>query len=220
MYVNWRELALHFFVKVIVKLLLIIILKSDSTRDNFLKFLEVKLSPQKSMWWIPILVAVFVRIDLPRDVVLQVIVTCSELESEKWISSKAFWRRSIPLVTSIKNFGIESLFTANLQALTNEDQLKTSPGFGENHFEKNLQGQERKELFRKTKKVLIEICNIHHIYCLVNCLVNLFSTAQKMKFSITNFFSKCDQIRRFLRIWSHLLRKSVMENFIFCAVFF
>ena len=23
----------------------------------------------------------------------------------------------------------------------------------------------------------------------------------------------------FLRIWSHLLKKSVMENFIFCAVF-
>ena len=41
---------------------------------------------------------------------------------------------------------------------------------------------------------------------------------QKMKFFITDFFSKCDQIRRFLRIWSHLLKKSVMENFIFCAV--
>ena len=43
-------------------------------------------------------------------------------------------------------------------------------------------------------------------------------TAQKMKFSITDFFSKGEQIRRFLRIWSHLLKKSVMENFIFCAV--
>ena len=37
-----------------------------------------------------------------------------------------------------------------------------------------------------------------------------------MKFSIQDFFSKCDQIR----IWSHLLKKSWMENFIFCAVFF
>ena len=37
-------------------------------------------------------------------------------------------------------------------------------------------------------------------------------TVQKMKFSIKNFFS------RFLRIWSHLLKKSFMENFIFCAV--
>ena len=42
--------------------------------------------------------------------------------------------------------------------------------------------------------------------------------AQKMKFSIKEFFSKYDQIRRKLRIWSHLLRKSLMENFIFCAV--
>ena len=43
-------------------------------------------------------------------------------------------------------------------------------------------------------------------------------TAQKMKFSIKDFFSKCDQIRRKLRICSHLLKKSLMENFIFCAV--
>ena len=41
----------------------------------------------------------------------------------------------------------------------------------------------------------------------------------KRKFSITDFFSKCDQIRRKLRICSHLLKKSVMENFIFfCEV--
>ena len=39
-----------------------------------------------------------------------------------------------------------------------------------------------------------------------------------MKFSIKDFFSKCDQIRSFLRIWSHLLKKSLMEDFIFCAV--
>ena len=46
------------------------------------------------------------------------------------------------------------------------------------------------------------------------------STAQKMKFSIKDFFSKCDQIRRKLRIWSHLLKKSLMEmeSFIFCSV--
>ena len=43
-------------------------------------------------------------------------------------------------------------------------------------------------------------------------------TAQKMKFSIKDFFSKCDQIRRKLRIWSHLPKKFLMENFIFCAV--
>ena len=41
---------------------------------------------------------------------------------------------------------------------------------------------------------------------------------KKMKFSIKDFLSKCDQIRSFLRIWSHVLKKSLMENFIFCAV--
>ena len=43
-------------------------------------------------------------------------------------------------------------------------------------------------------------------------------TAQKMKFPIKDFFSKCDQIRRKLRIWSHLLKKSLIENFIFCVI--
>ena len=36
-------------------------------------------------------------------------------------------------------------------------------------------------------------------------------TAQKMKFSVKLFFSKSEEI-------SHLLKKSLMENFIFCAV--
>ena len=39
-----------------------------------------------------------------------------------------------------------------------------------------------------------------------------------MKFSTKDFFNKCDQIRSFLRIWSHLQKKSLMENFFFCAV--
>ena len=43
-------------------------------------------------------------------------------------------------------------------------------------------------------------------------------TAQKIKFLIKDFFNKCDQIRRKLRIRSYLVKKSLMENFIFCAV--
>ena len=39
------------------------------------------------------------------------------------------------------------------------------------------------------------------------------------KFSIKDFSNKDYQIRKKLRIWSHLLKKSLMENFIFCAVF-
>ena len=44
-------------------------------------------------------------------------------------------------------------------------------------------------------------------------------TEQNMKFSIKDFFSKWDQNRSFLQIWSHLLKKSLMETFIFCAVY-
>ena len=39
-----------------------------------------------------------------------------------------------------------------------------------------------------------------------------------MKFSIKDFLSKCDQIRRKLRIRSHLPKKSLMENFVLSAV--
>ena len=46
------------------------------------------------------------------------------------------------------------------------------------------------------------------------------SLHKKMKFSIKDFFSKSAQIRSFLRIWSHLMKKYLMENFIFCEVFF
>ena len=63
--------------------------------------------------------------------------------------------------------------------------------------------------------------NFKHFYLKMSTLYDtsqLYLTVQKMKFSIKDFFSKCDQIRRKLRIWSHLLKKSLMENFIFCAV--
>ena len=37
-----------------------------------------------------------------------------------------------------------------------------------------------------------------------------------MKFSIKDIFSKSDQIRNKLRIWSYVLEKPLMKNFIFC----
>ena len=56
----------------------------------------------------------------------------------------------------------------------------------------------------------------------VNLLVLAFFmiTARKVKFSIKDLLSKCDQIRRKLRIWSHLLKNAFMESFIFCVVDF
>ena len=47
---------------------------------------------------------------------------------------------------------------------------------------------------------------LHHRHCTKNGV------------SINDFFSKCDQICSFLRIWSHFLKKSLMENFIICTV--
>ena len=39
-----------------------------------------------------------------------------------------------------------------------------------------------------------------------------------MKFSIKDYFSKCDRIHSFLLVWSHLLKKSLRKNFIVCRV--
>ena len=57
---------------------------------------------------------------------------------------------------------------------------------------------------------------------LIKCKVivnKFFFTTQKMEFSITDFFSKYNQFRRNL-VTLHLLKKSSMENVIFCAAFF
>ena len=72
-------------------------------------------------------------------------------------------------------------------------------------------------LLRKISQNLQETTCSESVFRLLNCNI-IKNTAQNLEFSITDFFSKCDQIRRFLRIWSHLLKKSVMENFILRAV--
>ena len=39
-----------------------------------------------------------------------------------------------------------------------------------------------------------------------------------MKFFVKDFFSKCDQIHSFIRIWLRLLKRLLKEKFNFCAV--
>ena len=57
------------------------------------------------------------------------------------------------------------------------------------------------------------------VSCYLKNMKKIFDcTTLKMKFSVKDFLSKCDQIRWKLRIWSHLLNKSLMESFNFCAV--
>ena len=48
--------------------------------------------------------------------------------------------------------------------------------------------------------------------------LNFGSLIVVIKSSIKDFFSKCGQIHSFLQIWLHLLKKSLMENFIFCTI--
>ena len=43
-------------------------------------------------------------------------------------------------------------------------------------------------------------------------------TTQKVKFSAKDLFDKCEQIRSFMRICSHLLNKFLTKKFIFCAL--
>ena len=57
---------------------------------------------------------------------------------------------------------------------------------------------------------------IYTFTVLISCKTS--HTAKKMKFPIRDFFSICDQIRRKLWIWSHLLKTSLVENFVFRGV--
>ena len=61
---------------------------------------------------------------------------------------------------------------------------------------------------------------LFHLLGLLLDLICFFAQHKKMKFFIEDFSSKCDQTRSFLRIWSDWLEKSLMENFIFCAMLY
>ena len=88
----------------------------------------------------------------------------------------------------------------------------------------------KKSIYRLKKRAMFEcifVCIIFPPHSSVIVLYNSFNiqtfgyatdihTTQKMKFFIEDFFSKCDQIRSFRQIWSHLLKKSLMGGI--CAV--
>ena len=60
---------------------------------------------------------------------------------------------------------------------------------------------------------LKQIGKDYYTSCILSCKclsTVTMNTAQKIKFSIKDVFSKGDQIRSFLRIWSHLLKKSLI----------
>ena len=70
-------------------------------------------------------------------------------------------------------------------------------------------------LFSTVKNSVRKTADINYELDQLNLLFECLYIAQKVKFSIKDFFSECDQIRRKMWIWSYLLKKSLMENFVF-----
>ena len=116
-------------------------------------------------------------------------------------------KRSLPLVLKETQFGH---YGGRIFRLSYEKQFWTQ----------YWQSIDTNIVYQKLPFSNIEIKNVSlkHLNSSAKGNAILPYTAQKMKFSIKDFFSKCDQIRSSLRIWSHLPKKSLMENFIFCAV--
>ena len=81
------------------------------------------------------------------------------------------------------------------------------------HLSGNLKIRQKFSQKTYSNQKFWHLCYIHSYPSAVTIL-----NAQKMKFFIKNFFSKYDQVCRKLRIWSHLLKEFLIENFIFCAV--
>ena len=80
----------------------------------------------------------------------------------------------------------------------------------------------KKPFWQKLKYLDNEKSFSGEIKNIFNPFKNIFSCQrlyQTLECAFNDFLSKCDQIRRNLRIWSYLLKKSLMKNFIFCTVY-
>ena len=116
-----------------------------------------------------------------------------------------------PLYPSINFFYISLLKSLNLVLFSGtklDAHLGTWIGFSNNH---QVIQQGLHEAIKQP--FLIKLRNIR-----LKNGASFVDTAQKMKFSIKCFFSKYDQICR--KLWNCIfsLKKSLMENFVFCAV--
>ena len=76
------------------------------------------------------------------------------------------------------------------------------------------------QIFLRKVHLFKQIKTVHIFIEFPGLSLIIHHTAQKMKFSIKDFFSKCDEIPRKMWIWPHLLKKSLMENLFFCTVSF
>ena len=84
-------------------------------------------------------------------------------------------------------------------------------------YERKLQSVSWNDPLGNQKRIR-EIFNNNYSYkfhggsLLLTAEVAASSTAQEMQFSIKNFFSICNQIRKKLRIWSYLLKKFLKSD--------
>ena len=72
-------------------------------------------------------------------------------------------------------------------------------------------------IYWQGKMLYSSVFLIEYRYTIHVLILNIHSLHKKWS-SINDFYSKCDLIRRKLRIWSHLLYRSLTGNLIFCAV--
>ena len=85
-------------------------------------------------------------------------------------------------------------------------------------YQSRLAGFQSALLMKQDSATNIFLCNFFKFskqFCYSTPAKAASDTAQKTKFSIKHFFSKSNHIRRKLRIWSHLLKKSLAQEFIF-----
>ena len=111
----------------------------------------------------------------------------------------------------------ESLLVGNSSMSPSSEIFFWKPSFLQNFFlffSIHINAPVSVETWDKHKKELV----IENNFIIFLKFTKNETTAQKMKISIKDFFSKCDQMRRKLRIWSHVLKKSLIENLLFCVV--
>ena len=131
------------------------------------------------------------------------------------------WHRSIKLTFDTKGFPLSLLFFTQLNNWWHvQSTVKRLPGRFSRWSFKTLSHVLNTNGFLPGKS-LVNCCWVwiwafdskysSMIFILSSAV---YCAAKNMKFSVKDFFSKCNQICRKQRIWSHLLKKSLMQNFI------
>ena len=128
------------------------------------------------------------------------------------ISKNAFSYRTYPVATFKIKSSITQVFQVQCSSIDSHDVLKVQSIFKQNQWKFELCSwiQTKKKVTRAFENFFFG--RTKYIFLI---FYKKKTNCTKIKFSIKNFFNRCDRIRRKLRICSHLLKKSLMENFIF-----